>query len=90
VLNQVLHIRFNDYVNGLRIQYLKQQVSAEKLKSLTLEGLASEGGFGNRATFIRAVKKATGQNPSQFFNTSEKWAEENPTESLQKEKNGLN
>lgn len=37
----------------------------------TLAGLAQEGGFGNRTTFIRAVKKATGQNPSVFFALSE-------------------
>jgi AraC-like DNA-binding protein len=41
------------------------------MQSTTLEGLALEAGFGNRTTFIRAVKKLTGENPSIYFNTLE-------------------
>ncbi|MEI6264188.1 MAG: helix-turn-helix domain-containing protein [Sphingobacteriia bacterium] len=71
VLNRIFHIRFNDYINKLRIQYIKQHVSPEKMQSRTLEGLALEAGFGNRTTFIRAVKKLTGEKPSIYFNTLE-------------------
>jgi AraC-like DNA-binding protein len=71
VLNRIFHIRFNDYINKLRIQYIKKNVSPEKMQLTTLEGLALEAGFGNRTTFIRAVKKLTGENPSIYFNTLE-------------------
>ena len=70
VLNRIFHMRFNDYINKLRILYLKNNISPEKMQTTTLEGLASEAGFGNRTTFIRAVKKFTGKNPSDYFNTS--------------------
>jgi AraC-like DNA-binding protein len=71
VLNRIYHMRFNDYINKLRILYLKKHVSFEKMQTTTLEGLALEAGFGNRTTFIRAVKKLTGVNPSTYFNMSE-------------------
>jgi AraC-like DNA-binding protein len=71
VLNRILHMRFNDYINKLRILYLKKHNSPEKMQSTTLEGLALEAGFGNRTTFIRAVKKLTGENPSVYFNMAE-------------------
>lgn len=70
VLNRIYHMRFNDYINKLRILYLKKHVSFEKMQTTTLEGLALEAGFGNRTTFIRAVKKHTGENPSDYFNSS--------------------
>jgi AraC-like DNA-binding protein len=75
VLNRIFHMRFNDYINKLRIIYLKNNISPEKMQSTTLEGLASEAGFGNRTTFIRAVKKFTGKNPSDYFNTSKEIGE---------------
>ncbi len=67
VLNQLLHTRFNDYVNALRIGYLKEKVASEDVSHLSLEGLAMEAGFGSRVTFIRAVQRHTGQNPSEYF-----------------------
>lgn len=70
VLNRIYHMRFNDYINKLRILYLEKHISLEKLKNTTLEGLALEAGFGNRTTFIRAVKKLTGENPSDYFNSN--------------------
>ena len=69
VLNRIFHLRFNDYINKLRVLYLKNNVSRDKMQTTTLEGLALEAGFGNRTTFIRAVKKLTGENPSIYFNT---------------------
>jgi AraC-like DNA-binding protein len=69
LLNQVMHTRFTDYINQQRISYLQQQIAKGALESHTLEALALEAGFNSRITFIRAVKRATGQNPSGFFKT---------------------
>lgn len=67
LLNQVLHTRFTDYINQQRINYLQQQIANGALENHTLEALALEAGFNSRITFIRAVQRATGQNPSSFF-----------------------
>lgn len=68
VLNHLLHTRFSDYMNMSRIHYLEQKVKTEDVSHLSLEGLAKEAGFGSRITFIRAVQRHTGKNPSDFFN----------------------
>ena len=67
-LNKAYNIRFNDFINKLRIEYITQKVrDTDALKSMTMEGLAKEAGFSSRITFIRAVQRITGQNPSNFF-----------------------
>jgi AraC-like DNA-binding protein len=67
LLNQVMHTRFTDYINQYRIKHLQKEISKGALKHHTLEALALEAGFNSRITFIRAVQRATGQNPSSFF-----------------------
>ena len=70
LLSQVLHVRFNDFINQYRIQYLKENVSVEDFATHTLEALAQQAGFNSRVTFIRAVQKQTGLNPSEYFQNS--------------------
>lgn len=68
LLNRVYNLRFNDFINRLRIDYLQKRIREEDiLKTRTLEGLAREAGFANRTTFIRVVQKITGMNPSEYF-----------------------
>jgi AraC-like DNA-binding protein len=68
LLNRVYNLRFNDFINSLRVEHIRKRVfKADSLKQMTLEGLAKEAGFTNRTTFIRVVQKLTGQNPSDYF-----------------------
>lgn len=67
LLNHVMHIRFTDYINQHRINYLQHQIANGALQNHTLEALAQEAGFNSRITFIRAVQRSKGQNPSTFF-----------------------
>jgi AraC-like DNA-binding protein len=67
LLNNIFQVRFNDYINQLRIQYLEERLASEDLSHMTMEGLALEAGFSSRITFIRVVQKQTGQNPSTYF-----------------------
>jgi AraC-like DNA-binding protein len=71
VLNHLLNMRFNDFMNLSRIRYLEQRIQSEDVSHLSLEGLANEAGFGSRITFIRAVQRHTGRNPSDYFNVRE-------------------
>lgn len=66
VLNKVMKMRFNDYINQYRIAYIKNLVAQQGLTH-SLEGFASMAGFSNRVTFTRAVQRMTGQTPSQYF-----------------------
>lgn len=72
ILNHVMFIRFTDYINEKRIQYMEEKISEGGLKQYTLEALALSAGFNSRITFIRAVKKAKGLNPSEYFKRNEK------------------
>lgn len=65
-LNEVLQIRFSDYVNQLRIAELKRQLQDPKKTHYTLLSLAFESGFNSKASFHRAVKKYEGISPSQL------------------------
>jgi AraC-like DNA-binding protein len=57
LLNRVYNMRFNDFINTLRIEYIRKRVfMGNGLKQMTLEGLAKEAGFSNRTTFIRVVQ----------------------------------
>jgi AraC-like DNA-binding protein len=69
VLNKVMKMRFNDYVNQYRIRHV-QLLIAEHGLTHSLEGLASLAGFSNRVTFTRAVQRMSGQSPSQYFGTN--------------------
>jgi AraC-like DNA-binding protein len=76
LLNNIFQVRFSDYINQLRIQYLENRMAVEDLSNMTLEGLAIEAGFSSRITFIRAVQKQTGMNPSAYFKLVAKGEEE--------------
>jgi AraC-like DNA-binding protein len=68
VLNRVYDIRFNDFINEMRIRYLEERlVDPERLREMTLEGLSKEAGFTSRSTFIRAFHRLRGKNPSTYF-----------------------
>lgn len=63
-LNTVIHKKFSDYVNELRIEEVKRLLSDKKNDNLTLLALAYDAGFNSKASFNRAVKKITGNPPS--------------------------
>lgn len=62
-LNHHFNTKFNDYINGYRIEELKSLLSDPKNKDYTLLSLAFEAGFNSKASFNRAVKKLTGESP---------------------------
>ena len=67
LLNRVYQMRFTDYINGLRICYIKQHFSHQEWEKLTLEGIAKHAGFSSRTTFFNAIKKTAGITPSAFL-----------------------
>lgn len=61
---------FNNYINGLRIQYLIGLLHTEsKYRDYKISYLAECSGFASREVFATVFKKETGITPSYFINT---------------------
>jgi AraC-like DNA-binding protein len=65
-LNQVLGKSFNEFVNAYRVRALKTRMSDPATAQSPMLQLAFEAGFGTKATFNSAFKKATGLTPSEY------------------------
>jgi AraC-like DNA-binding protein len=64
----VLNVKFTDWRNQLRIEHAKKLISSDLMKTMTLDAIASQSGFGNRQNFIAAFKKMTSMTPSEYIN----------------------
>ena len=75
-LSQTINIglgkSFNNFINELRVNEVKQKMQDPKYAHLNYLGIAMESGFNSKATFNRAFKKFTGQTPSAYLNDSVK------------------
>ena len=65
-LNQQLGRSFNEFVNEYRVGALKARMSDPATTQSPMLQLAFEAGFGTKATFNSAFKKATGLTPSEY------------------------
>lgn len=75
VLNQYMHVSFNDFVNEYRVREFKRRVADERYAQLTLSALAEDCGFGSHASFFRAFKKITGITPNEYLHKAQKQQE---------------
>lgn len=62
-ISQHLKKTFHEFVNEYRVQAFDEK--SKTATHLTIEGIALEVGFSNRATFYRIYKKMTGKTPSE-------------------------
>jgi AraC-like DNA-binding protein len=67
LFNKVYGIRFNDYINSYRLQYLEVNLDNPHFKDFSQEGLAWQSGFNSRISFFNAVKKLRGISPAEFL-----------------------
>ncbi|WP_196140828.1 AraC family transcriptional regulator [Aliikangiella sp. G2MR2-5] len=65
-INQVSGRNFNDYINGLRIEAVKQQLKAEAGTGPSILDIAMECGFNSKSTFNLAFKKLENMTPTQY------------------------
>lgn len=66
VINQGFGKNFNDFVNGYRVEEVKEKLQNGAAKNLNLLGVAFECGFNSKATFNRVFKKQTGVSPKEY------------------------
>lgn len=65
-INQTFQKNFNDFVNGYRVDDVKQQLRQGVHHEFTILSIALESGFNSKATFNRVFKKVVGETPAQF------------------------
>ena len=66
-INYEYGINFREFLNRYRVNYFKDNLGKPHWKNLTLEGMASECGFGSRSSFIKNFKLITGQTPGEYL-----------------------
>lgn len=66
LLNENLNSNFYDYVNGYRIQEVKEELLDPKNNNYTILALALEAGFSSKASFNKAFRKYTCLSPSEY------------------------
>jgi len=69
VINERAQLNFSDFINGYRVEEVKENIVRGRHKQYTLLALALESGFNSKASFNRAFKKFTQQTPSQYCKT---------------------
>lgn len=67
VLNHHYRLRFNDFINQYRVEYVRQLFKEEGSQSMKLETLAAEAGFSSRSNFFAVFKKITGLTPADYI-----------------------
>ena len=68
-LSQIIsnkNIRFNDYLNSIRIDRVKLMLKDEEFCGYTITSIGLEAGFNSNASFYRAFKKQTNMSPSDY------------------------
>lgn len=68
LLNKIYGLRFNDFVNQYRIDFLAQKIATGEYQNLSMDGIAEQAGFGSRGTLFNSIKKLKGVSPTDFFN----------------------
>jgi TolB-like protein/AraC-like DNA-binding protein len=71
LINESLEQNFNEYLNGLRLQYFQQQAIDPRNSHYTLLGLAYESGFNSKSVFNAFFKKSTGLTPRAWLKSRE-------------------
>lgn len=67
IINNHYKLRFNDFVNKFRIDYITEQINKGWLRNYTIESLFTSAGFVNKATFNAAFKKHKNDTPSGYI-----------------------
>lgn len=65
-INMVAEKNFSEYINALRIKYMKNKLDSSKGRNHKLLDLAFESGFSSKSTFNNVFKRELGVTPTQY------------------------
>lgn len=65
--NSMLKVKYTDWRNTLRTEYIKAKIDSGSYKTITLEALSLESGFSSQSTFIRSFKNVFNCTPSDYI-----------------------
>jgi AraC-like DNA-binding protein len=65
-LNVIINTKFNDYINGFRVNEVKRLLAKPEKKRLNLLTIAFEAGFNSKSSFNRSVKNQLGIHPKEL------------------------
>ncbi|MDX2362185.1 MAG: helix-turn-helix domain-containing protein [Crocinitomicaceae bacterium] len=68
VINENLNKNFFDFVNGYRVDLVKEKMLDSSNKNFTLLGIAYDSGFNSKSSFNSIFKKITGLTPTNYIN----------------------
>lgn len=66
-INQGAKQNLCEYINGLRVEEVKQNIARATVTKLNLLEIGLAAGFNSKSSFNLAFKSITGQNPSQYY-----------------------
>lgn len=66
LLNHHMKTNFYDYINGFRVELVKQRLSDPSANIFTIMAIANDCGFKSKSSFNRTFKRLTGISPSEF------------------------
>jgi len=69
VINKHLNKNFYEFVNGFRLEEVKQLLVNSSKQHITIVGIAFEAGFSSKTTFNTLFRKETGLTPSAYRKT---------------------
>ncbi len=72
ILNTHLDTSFNDFVNGYRVEAVKEKLHSDTHNQYTLLAIAQSCGFKSKTTFYRAFQKATSLTPKAYLKNLER------------------
>ena len=66
-------MKFTDFVNSYRIQYVLDEINKGKLMTQTQISIAEEAGFSGKQSFYNAFRKAYQCTPTEFLKKQTAW-----------------
>ena len=66
IINQQTGSNFFDFVNGYRVEMVKQKLKDPSLNHFSLLAIAFDSGFRSKASFNKVFKKFVGKTPSEY------------------------
>lgn len=66
IINSNSGKNYNDYINELRVEYVKRMLTNEEYSNYTITAIGLESGFNTKTSFYSIFKKFTGKTPNQY------------------------